>query len=700
MRGKIKFIKMEKNYGFITTQGQDYYFRLSEVKGFAPAKGLEVEFVLAAENDGKKRAKKLKLVSEQKEKSRHFFNPYNFVSPLPEVEHPFFKHQTPPSHAVYSGLTGYMACTLEVVTPLFISEGRPGEVAGGHGVYSFIKRWDKPFIPGSSLRGMIRNVYEAATNSCFAVFADKLYSRRMEAQEAKDLIPARVIQEDVSWKLQLLKGRSVKNHKNMQLAAWISKYDPKKQSKTAPSETKVDTDGFNHGDKVWALLEPKKHANKPISYWKVKNLFRDENEARQCSEQYKSNELIIIEKGWLFISGQNAENKHDERFFFGEAELIELPGQVREDYERIVGEYQKRHEEQLKDSDGGCSRGEKDKTEIALSNFIYASKELKPGDLVYAGVSGNEVKYMVPVQISRRLFKASTGELLPEYLRPCGRYEKLCPACRLFGWVKPSTSDDKGFASYAGRVEVSDGKLVGKNRTEDMVTLAELASPKPTATFFYLADSEGKARYINKRDGYQQTLKLRGRKFYRHHSRFQWQKGSSDNKRNRTIKDPVKPGSRFSFLVRFENLTEEELGALAWSIQLEEGLFHRLGYGKPLGLGSVRISIESCKTFNFQKRYAGLTNSGAQEVDLDGYIDKFKETCKEAFGKDFSELENICDLKSIFGSPIDELPVHYPRLTKEAKEGGDENFKWFMKAATKEWFLQLAREDRGLSYDE
>ena len=55
-------------------------------------------------------------------------------------------------------------------------------------------------------------------------------------------------------------------------------------------------------------------------------------------------------------------------------------------------------------------------------------------------------------------------------------------------------------------------------------------------------------------------------------------------------------GSIFTFNVDYWNLTVKELKCLMTSIQLEEGLAHKIGKGKYLGFGSCRIIIDEKKS--------------------------------------------------------------------------------------------------------
>jgi CRISPR/Cas system CSM-associated protein Csm3 (group 7 of RAMP superfamily) len=53
----------------------------------------------------------------------------------------------------------------------------------------------------------------------------------------------------------------------------------------------------------------------------------------------------------------------------------------------------------------------------------------------------------------------------------------------------------------------------------------------------------------------------------------------------------ILPGAQARFSVRFWNLTEEELQRLVWSITLEGSLAHKIGMGRYLGFGSLRLSL-------------------------------------------------------------------------------------------------------------
>ena len=62
---------------------------------------------------------------------------------------------------------------------------------------------------------------------------------------------------------------------------------------------------------------------------------------------------------------------------------------------------------------------------------------------------------------------------------------------------------------------------------------------------------------------------------------------------------PLKAGSTFKGVVRFHNLRPVELGALLWALDFggNKDCQHKIGMGKPLGLGRISLDIK-CEGFN------------------------------------------------------------------------------------------------------
>ncbi|ODS36718.1 MAG: CRISPR-associated RAMP family protein [Candidatus Altiarchaeales archaeon WOR_SM1_79] len=576
-----------------------------------------------------------------------FLNPYNFVRYLDEgkndkTESKLLGKCRPPPHDRFLSLNGRIECKLEAVTPIFISDSEFVEskpVKGGeHKFYRFFKLRkengkEKFAIPSTSLRGMLRSVFEAATDSCFSVFeGDKRLSHR-EIKKARIMKPSIV--------LSLPDNNS------------CGEVDICNSARVPFNLLKGD---WGCGDVAYAIID--KRRNPKVT---------------KISEKSLNNGT----KGWLKITGQNIPGKKNEYFFYPTGKKVKFSKEPMEDYNKVLSE----------------------QIENEFSTK-FQNSELSVGDLIYVEVTNNEVVNIALVKIPRLLYRNSIRNLLlPSHLSPCSKYNNLCPACRVFGWVNQNSPKDlKKKVAYAGRVKISHAEPIRDISDEETleVTLAILSSPKPTATFFYLLKNGEPDSNVNyDTDGAQ----LRGRKFYRHQEKpnaQEYQRVGDDPKNhlNRTIIDALKPGAEFKFTIEFENLAPVELGALLWSIEMENKMCHKLGLAKPLGFGSVKLSIDEISVLDVKKRYNSLTDEGWKKVTDQKmkWVNLFKEVMSDKYEKSFKELNNIKDLKAISSPSI--LPVHYPRMDKKPDEKG-ENFKWFAQKIP----LEIASKDTGLAYN-
>jgi CRISPR-associated protein (TIGR03986 family) len=109
-----------------------------------------------------------------------------------------------------------------------------------------------------------------------------------------------------------------------------------------------------------------------------------------------------------------------------------------------------------------------------------------------------------------------------------------------------------------------------------------------------------------------------------------------------TVVKAIKAGCVFNGRIRFENLTNEELGALLFALQLPDGCFHKLGMGKPLGLGSVFIKSE-LHLSDRHNRYGkllddrGMWHMPAKETSID-FKKKFETYMLQKLGQSVTSL--------------------------------------------------------------
>lgn len=128
------------------------------------------------------------------------------------------------------------------------------------------------------------------------------------------------------------------------------------------------------------------------------------------------------------------------------------------------------------------------------------------------------------------------------------------------------------------------------------LVLPILAQPKPAQGRFYLMKTSGQVASSTKEQaGYTEDNRIRGPKAHPHHAKFDLDAlrrlNTVASDQNRTVTGVVKRDTEFEFELRVLNLSRTELAALVWLLTLPEEHFFRLGLGKPLGFGSVRLSI-------------------------------------------------------------------------------------------------------------
>lgn len=726
--GTISRYDIQRGFGFIKPQtgGPDVFFHVGAVRDTPPDRltpGTRVSYEVEQGPRGL-RARGVRVIAatpiapaaKPAPGSYRFLNPYNFVRPLDAKDPkaaPLLGRCPPPTHDRYVGLTGRIGATLTATTPLFVADSGAAEedpTSPGHLSYRFFQYGGQPAIPGSSLRGAVRSIFEAATNSCFAVFAgDKRLSYHLPATEAPLLVPARLTRNDAGWQAELLTGMTPLargRRPEPQYAAWVPFYQSLRASRTRTSAPQtpysrrrlLDPKPWHHGDQCEALVELIQHP-RGFSFWSVVQLAKPGTRLRsQGSGQRQVT-------GHLCITNQNIDNKHDERLFFRDpgqpAQAVAIDEAAIKRYEDLITDYQDRHGDEV------ARRGPDEAGEIvwqdpAFSWFVYervakGEAKVKPGDLVYAMLSRAPqplgIDFIVPVSVPRVGYRRRVADLLPAEHGKCKGRDTLCPACRTFGWVadppERDSEEDKPVA-YAGRVRISHATLIGRPEEHTMaddIVLSILSTPKPTTTRFYLAPASGRPGKNRDDDnvGYdapeQQPQRLRGRKVYRHqgervNAHEYRSPGDARTDQNRTLRGVIRPGGRFEFNVDFENLAPVEVGALLWTLNID-GWHHRVGLAKPLGFGSARIEVSRIELLDTARRYESLTSRWRDGFShMDAWVRGFHTAMAERYGRAFHDLDNIRDLRALL-EDTPRLPVHYPRPSR-MRDPNAPSYEWFM----------------------
>lgn len=578
--------------------------------------------------------------------------PYNFV-PLPNkifsveegIEVNGKKVQPWKMHDQFVPGTrsGWIDLKITTLTPLFIrgaavqTDGewdrrdtrlRPEPYVNNDGV---------PVIPGSSLRGMIRSLVEVLSFSKISPVTDE---RPFFRTVAKDRIGIayrnRMIHSD-----QKPQGGYVRKRRNQ----WVIV--------PATEVLRVHRDKLNIcGLNIPIIQNPSYYPNwngqqKPC--W-----FRRDSLKRWMVEDFSLEHQAGWEEGVLVLTG-SAPNKKHEFVFVGEiaAKPVEIPEGI---WRRFHDEDQLTQWQEkafIKDKPSpGCRKAKghlRDGEPVFFLADDLTKSEENPDGLLFFGRA----------QMFRFPYDQSPWDLIPEKLKNAG----LDMAEALFGLVTQGWAEQD--CAIKGRLFFEDSAAIGEDFDwfENIMVPHILASPKVTCFQHYLTQdgTKNSTELTTYLVGDHTTI--RGTKNYWH--RWNDVQGlavvkEEVNKHDDLLKDllkketkeitdsqhtvirPVKENVVFFGRVRFENLSDIELGAFLAALDLPEGLAHKLGMGKPLGLGSVRIDP---KLFLVDReiRYESWGNNGVNIQDAHVFLDAFE---KQIIEHARNSLETIDTSKS------------------------------------------------------
>lgn len=564
-----------------------------------------------------------------------FYNPYHFVPVVDRKEHKEditvedFKKDKPElkqaTHDRYFSEkekihSGRLICRLTTEGPIFIGseriKGTPAEVE------PFELESGIPALPASSLRGMISSIAEAASNSALRVLDKTHYSRRMEAREGNEVnnLGILLMEGDV-LKLLPLEGKATKG-------------EYEKVPYSDPPMLRLKTGSFLDNASL------KSHSPDNREYW-----YQDINTYKLINQaEYQTltdDQRVNYKRGILRILGIDGREKNipaskKYEYFIPYPEGIENNPKL--NAQDAVDKFQK-----LADARtvvGSQFPFELKGSERNDNHEKHGNKiRLREGDVVFyrPDSTGKNVEEVMISSIWRReaggssydFFEKISKELLPFNLEREKKREKITIAEQMFGFVEKrdnenGQSDDSKQESglaLAGRLRFSFGKLsstIAAPFYNDPVLLKILDSPKPPSPTLYFKHKHKNKNNSNEYIG-KKMLNLnahipQGRKFYLHHNDIDkkpWETkhdGVDDNLKQKSRITPIKKDSVFYFHIDFNNLSEQELGLLCYAVRPTEKFRHKLGMGKPLGLGQVRIDPIGLFFIDRFERYNNTTD--------------------------------------------------------------------------------------------
>ena len=639
-----------------------------------------------------------------KAKSKNtFVNPYHFI-PLQDRCNKNIDYEDRRNEAGL--MTGWIECEIKTETPIFIPNTtnndfykeriRKGNKEDTINSYDFHSRTDNnntnketnnPIIPGSSIRGMLRSAFEILTNSCLSTTDDNhvLYKRVTTPAD-----PGRLVKENGKWMIVECEKFGIKNQDLYD--KYIEKVDGSKFKVYDAREGVVLPGDYKDKEEVFVKLG-QKYPKIKKGYYNTKTrekekdrvLFKPFTEVDRISRS-QTNECEL--KGYLHL-GESFHKKHHESVF---VETDRTHPVTKRDVENLLENYKLYQDKTV-------NQGYKINEHKGYRSNIKGAKNAKidtlNGALIYY-VKYKGKYYLSPAAIGREVFHNRLKDLLKKGdYSPCTSHDKLCPACALFGFAgqESKRDDDRKKNAIASRVRFTDATTDNPNFLNPVI-LPELAGPKPSATELYMKKPNGKNvamwNYdyaVTKQGRETSTLgvyqpQIQGRKMYWHQESMKT--FLDENKRynnrekisysDRLVKvRPVDKDVNFEFKVHFNQVTEHELKQLLWALSIggKRGMAHKIGMGKPVGLGSIKVSINGVKERKIELSPDKLKYE-INSRDIEFSDSDLLEDSEGASEKTIKAFETMTNYEK---HPPD---VHYPYCVDKFNNHMPKNYEWFM----------------------
>lgn len=551
--------------------------------------------------------------NEQKQRGevKRITSAYNFVPLSETVVLPDWAKQASHDRPFIDGVSGSLTLTVKNHTPLLAG------VKSEEDVRPFLLPDGTPAIPGSSLRGMIRNVLEIAGYGKMRLVDDKRYSVR-------DLTPG----------AKKIYREKFANNKSQ--SGWLTFNSKDRQWMLTPCQcANVYKDDLTKIKGQWENLltgeidsscnvvpEEKRElpsAQAKYEFWQQGGL---------CvgfdvdSDKKATNVRIGLDRknGYLIFTGQPNDKKRKEFIFYNEnpSQSFPVPEKIMRDFQHIYQD-SKHHWEYLK------------------KNKLFPQDRIP----VFYLTEGGKISSLGLSQMYRLAYLQSVGELIDKvndkHRKNSGSDLNLDLAELIFGTV----DENDGTGSLKGRVSFSHAVCQTPPPYQQEKCEAILSSPKPTYYPNYIVQNQQEGRLTDKH--YQTYMdpegRIRGWKRYPVKTAISVPPLDADQRASEAWNRlcPLKDKLSFRAKLRFHNLRPVELGAVAWCLDWggNSELRHSIGMGKPFGFGQISIGIDEDDI---------RPNKHGADISLAACIKQFKDYMDDKLKQDWQGSEAMQQL--------------------------------------------------------
>ena len=561
--------------------------------------------------------------------------PYNFI-PLPHAALPSplmkitqektFKDAMDEYLHNNETFSGHIDLNITAITPVYIG-GEDGKTFSPSG---------QPIIPGSSLRGMIKNLYKMITcgtwrdkedltnrhlyyrclmvskkNSPFNYYLHEQYADKMTTQEdghvKKNPKPGFLVKRKNKWYIYSLIPN---NLSSIPIWKYMEKFhlhdsNIKKSSirwdgHTAYIQTgMLSTGKLRRSDQALRNTRPEDRKTWGKQYYKYMSIDNIDKSPKGC--HLVPDEVIFSYQHDTNRRGVDLLDKRTAKAIGVPQSIEGIPA-----YDQIVPCFY------LTDASG------------EITSFGHGQSYRIPYD--------NTIMDAIPSKLKENIIDFSDA---------------------VFG----HSANTKNEASWASRISFYDATISENKGVYPLAEAHMMMQPNPTSFQLYLKQNQK-----NKLTDWDSPEKprIRGYKMYWHNSeKHEWQankfeKDTNDKRAKGTLPllkkiAPLKPGTKFFGVLHFHDLTKEELGALlkVFSLGVDgQNIAYKIGMGKSIGLGSVRIepNLYLEDGSRYQKLFDGNTWHISQyKTDMDPFVkgyEAYLEQQDESFIKDYHKTVN------------------------------------------------------------
>lgn len=487
-----------------------------------------------------------------------FKTPYNFVPLSPFVLYPEWAPLASHDHPFADGLSGELALGLKATTPLSMGGTQDSASENSAGKIHFYRTPEGiPAIPGSALKGALRNVLSIATFG------------RMSQVEDRKLSIRDISQPGTYYRSQIVEIKA--------RAGWLRFYKGQWQVQPCNYTRLHQKDlirffGLNEGQ--WKSEKTAKARYGLLDGLRKINFDTEphKNKAEGIASNFgygsTSGTVVVTGQPGVAFDGGRSAKKWEFIFFDVKADDWQpVPEQALRDFLFV-------HENS--------------------EEWSFFQKSGHRHEVIPVFWHGTQVTRMTSMGLAQ-MYRLAQKNSLHDALRNTSTHHlgdtRVDFSELLFGRLKPEQPGPHDWG-LRGRVNVGIMKPkdeVGFHWTEDTV----LSSPKPVFYPAYLKQDEDASDPALTLDS--GAPELRGWKRYPVKPEFIQSPPADVSNKVKVRLEAADAGTEFTGRLRFHNLRPVELGALLWVLDFggREHLRHALGTGKPYGLGQTQIQLET-----------------------------------------------------------------------------------------------------------